>query len=71
VQCLHEKQHLSNVNNPKVFLYYMLCTRTFAPALFNIKVKCKRIRHVLKWKSKSFLAFNEHHFTVEVRKYVQ
>jgi len=43
VQHVHEyeKQHLSNVNNSKVFLYYMLCTRTFAPALFNNNVKCK------------------------------
>ena len=49
----------------------MLCTRTFAPALFNSNVKCKRIRHVPKCKSKPFLAFNKHHFTVEVRKYVR
>ena len=35
----------------------MLCTRTFAPALFNSNEKCKRIRHVPKCKSKPFLAF--------------
>ena len=45
----------------------MLCTHTFAPALFNSNVKYKRIRHVPKCKSKPFLAFNKHHFTIEVK----
>ena len=46
----------------------MLCTHTLAAALFNSNLKCKRIRHVPKCKSKLFLAFNKHHFTVEVRR---
>ena len=49
----------------------MLCTHIFAPALFNSNVKCKRIRTCLNAKSKPFLAFNKHHFTVDVRKYIQ
>ena len=44
----------------------MLYTHTFTPALFNSNVKCKRIGQVPKCKSKLFLAFNKHHFTVEV-----
>ena len=52
------------------FLNYMLCIRTFAPVLFNSNVKCKRIRHVPKCKSKPFLAFNKYHFTVNVKKYI-
>jgi len=39
---VYKKQHLSNVNNSKMFLYYMLCVRTFAPALFNSNVKYKQ-----------------------------
>jgi len=34
---VYEKQRLNNINNSKVFVYYMLCTRSFSPALFNSK----------------------------------
>ena len=37
----------------------MLCIRTFTSALFSSNVKCKRIRHVPKYKFKPFLPFNK------------
>ena len=44
----------------------MICTRIFAPALFNSNVKDNRIRHVPKCKSKLFLTSKNNRFTVEL-----
>ena len=38
-----KKKNLCNINNSKVFLYYMLCTRTFAPTLFNSNVHVTKL----------------------------
>ena len=48
----------------------MLCTRTFAPALFNNNEKCNEIDTCLNAKSKSFFSIYNHHFTVVLEIYI-
>ena len=67
----HRKVTFTSKYHPRMFPKVCYAYVPFAPALFNSNVKCKRIRMCLNAKSKPFLVFNKHHFTVEVREYVQ
>ena len=66
VQIYSRKQHLSNINNSKVFLYYMLCTHTFSSALFNSNINVTKQTNALDAKPNCFLTFKKNQVTVQL-----